>query len=65
MLIFLRTGPTLSLMRNLIITLSIACFLPACGLKGPLYVPKPKPAAEPPAAAAPAAEQKPSGAVPP
>lgn len=52
-------------MRNLIITLSIACFLPACGLKGPLYVPKPKPAAEPPAAAAPADEKKPSGAVPP
>lgn len=61
MLIFVRTGPTIPFMRNLLIALSIACFLSACGLKGPLYLPNQKPAAQPPAANAPADEKKPSG----
>ena len=33
--------------------LLLATVLPACGLKGPLYVPEQKPAANPSAAAAP------------
>ncbi len=35
-------------MRKLIIALAIAATLPACGLKGPLYLPQQKPGANPP-----------------
>ena len=38
-------------MRKLFILLILAAALAACGLKGPLYLPDPKPAAAPPAAA--------------
>jgi len=38
-------------MRKSISLLIIASTLAACGLKGPLYLPQPKPAAAPPAAA--------------
>ena len=41
-------------MRKSVLLLVLAAGLPACGLKGPLYLPEPKPAANPPAAAAPA-----------
>jgi predicted small lipoprotein YifL len=41
-------------MRKSVLLLVLAAGLPACGLKGDLYLPKPKPAASPPAAAAPA-----------
>ena len=41
-------------MRNIVLSLLLAALLPACGLKGPLYVPEQKPAANPSAAAAPA-----------
>jgi predicted small lipoprotein YifL len=35
----------------LVLALTVASTLAACGLKGPLYLPPPKPAAAPPAAA--------------
>ncbi len=38
-------------MRKSVLLLVLAAGLPACGLKGPLYLPEPKPAASPPAAA--------------
>jgi predicted small lipoprotein YifL len=38
-------------MRKSFLLLIIASTLAACGLKGPLYLPQPKPAAAPPAAA--------------
>ncbi len=41
-------------MRKSVLLLLVAALLPACGLKGPLYLPAQKPAANPPAAAAPA-----------
>jgi len=41
-------------MRKSVLLLIAAALLPACGLKGPLYLPAQKPAATPPAAAAPA-----------
>jgi predicted small lipoprotein YifL len=41
-------------MRKFVVILLLAAMLPACGLKGPLYLPAPKPVAKPPAAAAPA-----------
>ncbi|HEV2008296.1 MAG TPA: lipoprotein [Burkholderiales bacterium] len=40
-------------MRKFVMLLLLVAILPACGLKGPLYLPGPKPAAKPPAAAAP------------
>ena len=41
-------------MRKSVLLLLLTALLPACGLKGPLYLPAQKPAATPPAAAAPA-----------
>jgi predicted small lipoprotein YifL len=38
-------------MRKFLLLLIVASTLTACGLKGPLYLPQPKPAAAPPAAA--------------
>jgi len=38
-------------MRKFLLLLILASMLAACGLKGPLYLPEPKPAAAPPAAA--------------
>ena len=38
-------------MRKSFLLLTLAMNLAACGLKGPLYLPQPKPAASPPAAA--------------
>jgi predicted small lipoprotein YifL len=38
-------------MRKSFLLLIIASTLAACGLKGPLYLPQPKPATAPPAAA--------------
>ncbi len=46
-------------MRNSVLLLLLATLLPACGLKGPLYLPEQKPAANPPAAAAPATAAQP------
>ena len=40
-------------MRKIVLLLLLAALLPACGLKGPLYLPEQKPAANPSAAAAP------------
>lgn len=39
-------------MRKPVLLLLASTLLPACGLKGPLYLPAQKPAASPPAAAA-------------
>lgn len=39
-------------MHNLVLLLILTVALTACGLKGPLYLPAPKPVATPPAAAA-------------
>jgi len=39
-------------MRKTFLLLILASTLAACGLKGPLFLPQPKPAAAPPAAAA-------------
>ena len=39
-------------MRRLIPLLVLVVTLPACGLKGPLYLPQQKPAAKPPASSA-------------
>jgi predicted small lipoprotein YifL len=44
-------------MRNSVLLLLLTMLLPACGLKGPLYLPGSKPVAKPPAAA-PAADKK-------
>ena len=41
-------------MRKSVLLLLASAVLPACGLRGPLYLPEQKPAANPPAAAAPA-----------
>ena len=41
-------------MRNIVLLLLLAALLPACGLKGPLYLPEQKPAVNPSSAAAPA-----------
>jgi len=41
-------------MRKTVLLLLAAALLPACGLKGPLYLPAQKPAASSPAATAPA-----------
>jgi predicted small lipoprotein YifL len=53
-------------MRKLLLLLILAPTLAACGLKGPLYIPAPKPAAAPPAtgtsAPAPVDENKGAGA---
>jgi len=38
-------------MRKTLLLLTFASTLAACGLKGPLYLPQPKPAAAPPASA--------------
>lgn len=40
-------------MRRIVPMFLLATLLPACGLKGPLYLPAQKPAADPPAATAP------------
>lgn len=40
-------------MRKIVLPLLLAVLLPACGLKGPLYLPGQKPAADSSAAAAP------------
>jgi predicted small lipoprotein YifL len=37
-------------MRKIVVLLVLVAMLPACGLKGPLYLSPPKPAAKPPAA---------------
>ena len=46
-------------MRKSVLLLLLAALLPACGLKGPLYLPEQKPAANPPAAPAPAPATQP------
>ena len=46
-------------MRKSVPLLLASLLLPACGLKGPLYLPEQKPAADPPAAAAPAPAAQP------
>jgi predicted small lipoprotein YifL len=38
-------------MRKSLLLLTLASMLAACGLKGPLFLPQPKPAATPPAPA--------------
>lgn len=43
-------------MRKSIALLMLAALLPACGLKGPLYLPPQKPAVSQPAAAEPASD---------
>jgi len=44
-------------MRKYLLPLLLAALLPACGLKGPLFLPEQKPVAgAPPAAGAPAAD---------
>ena len=43
-------------MRKSIALLMLAALLPACGQKGPLYLPPQKPAVSPPAAPAPASD---------
>jgi len=45
-------------MRKSVILLLLASTLAACGLKGPLYIPAPKPVATAPAAPAPAVDDK-------
>jgi predicted small lipoprotein YifL len=46
-------------MHKSVLLLLLAALLPACGLKGPLYLPAQKPAANPPATAAPASGTQP------
>ena len=41
-------------MHKIVVLLVLVAMLPACGLKGPLYLSPSKPAAKPPAIAAPA-----------
>lgn len=43
-------------MRALVSLIAAAALLAACGSKGPLYLPKPKPEGQKPAAAQPAGE---------
>jgi len=50
-------------MRAVVSSLVLTALLAACGYKGPLYVPKPKPEAQRPAAPAPA-QQPQQDAVP-
>ena len=45
-------------MRAIVSSLVLAALLAACGYKGPLYLPKPKPEAQRPASPAPAQEPK-------
>lgn len=45
-------------MRAVVSSLVLAALLAACGYKGPLYLPKPKPEEQRPASAAPAQEPK-------
>jgi len=47
-------------MRLSVLLLIASALLSACGLKGPLYLPAQKPAATPPAAAAPAPGAQPA-----
>ncbi len=63
MLIFKRAYTGQLSMRKLIIALAIAATLPACGLKGPLYLPQQKPGANPPTPAgdSPTDEKKTTG----
>jgi len=42
-------------MRKIVLLLLLAALLPACGLKGPLFLPEQKPVPDPSAAAAPSA----------
>ena len=70
MLIFMRNGPSKYFvktpMHKLFLIVTIACLLPACGIKGPLYLPGQKPGALAPAPTAstiPADEKKPSDGV--
>jgi predicted small lipoprotein YifL len=53
-------------MRKLMIGLTAAALLSACGLKGPLYLPSQKPGATPPKASTPAKppEADPAGTAP-
>ena len=46
-------------MRKTVLLLLAAALLPACGLKGPLFLPAQKPAASPPAVAVPAPGMQP------
>ncbi|MBI4190621.1 MAG: lipoprotein [Betaproteobacteria bacterium] len=46
-------------MRKSVLLLILAAGLPACGLKGPLYLPEQKPAAKPPADTVPASGTQP------
>jgi predicted small lipoprotein YifL len=52
------TRDKISVRKSNLLLLAMA-LLPACGLKGPLYIPAQKPAAGPPAAAAPASVPQP------
>jgi len=52
-------------MRKSVLLLLAATLLPACGLKGPLYLPAQKPAAIPPAVTAPAPGTQPDDKQPP
>lgn len=47
------TRGKISVRRSVLLLLALA-LMPACGLKGPLYLPAQEPTASPPAAAAPA-----------
>ncbi len=49
-------------MHKIVVLLVLVAMLPACGLKGPLYLSTSKPAAKPPAAAAPASAPAPAPA---
>jgi predicted small lipoprotein YifL len=52
------TRDKISMRKSVLLLLAIA-LLPACGLKGPLYLPAQKPTASPPAAAVPASGTQP------
>jgi predicted small lipoprotein YifL len=56
MLIFRRHGPPQYFlktpMQKLLLIVTTACLLSACGIKGPLYLPGQKPGAQAPAPAA-------------
>ena len=61
-LIAYRSPFTVAAMRALLSLIALAVSIAACGYKGPLYLPKPKPVAQKPAPHPPApSEEKKSG----
>jgi len=49
---------TIAVMRALLLLVACVLVLSACGYRGPLYLPKPKPEAQKPGPAAPPATKK-------